>query len=108
MKITDEQCEAAMDFLRDNAAEAGQAKANRMYLDDYTKSLMAILMTERAMDSLGAQERYARAHPKYLTHLEGLKVAIAEDVRQQYLMEAAKVKIDVWRSLQARERAGLV
>jgi hypothetical protein len=108
MKITDEQCEAAMDFLRDNADAAGQAKAERLYLDDYTKSLLAILMTERAMDSLGAQERYARAHPKFLQHLEGLKTAVAEDVRQQFLMEAAKVKIEVWRSLSARERAGLV
>jgi hypothetical protein len=97
-----------MDFLRDNAGPAGQARADRLYLDDYTKSLMALLMSERALDSLGAQERYARAHPTFLQHLEGLKVAIAEDEKQRYLMEAAKVKIEVWRSLQARERAGLV
>lgn len=97
-----------MDFLRDNASEAGEARANRLYLDDYSKSLVALLMTERALDSLGAQERYAKAHPKYLAHLEALKIAIAEDEKQRYLMEAAKVKIEVWRSLSARERSGLV
>ena len=97
-----------MDFLRDNSGPAAKARSERLYLEDYSKSLIALLITERAMDSLGAQERYARAHPTYLQHLTALKFAIEEDEKQKYLMEAAKVKIEVWRSLSARERAGLI
>ena len=107
MKISDEDVEKAMDFLRDHATAAAQARANRLYLEDFSKSLKAILMNERAMDSLGAQERYALSHPRYQEHLAVLRIAVEDDEKQRFLLDAAKVKIDVWRSLSARERAGL-
>jgi hypothetical protein len=107
MGITDDDAERAMDFLRDNATEAAQAKANRLHLTEYRKSLKAKLMGERTLDPLGAQERHAYAHKEYLDLLLAIKDAVFQDEKQQWLMEAAKAKIDVWRSLNANLRPRL-
>src|SRR5215831_18005597 len=101
MIIPDDDVQKALDFLQDEAVNAAQATANRKHLEDYTKALKAILMNERAMDALGAQERYALSHPKFLQHLEAKKEAVFEDERQQHLRDAMKIKLDVWRSLSA-------
>jgi hypothetical protein len=106
--IPDDDVQAALDFLENEAVNAAQATANRKHLEDYTKSLKALLMSERILEALGAQERYALSHPKMLQHLEAKKQAVFEDERQQNLRDAKKVKLDVWRSLSARERAGLI
>lgn len=108
MHIPDEEVQKAWDFLRDNAQKAAQATANRKHLENFTKSLKAILMSERSLDAIGAQERFALAHADFLKHLEGLRQAIYEDEHQAHLMEAAKIKINIWQSLSKRELAGLV
>jgi hypothetical protein len=108
MIIPDDQVQEALDFIEGNAVAAAQATANRKHLEDFTKSLKALLMQERVLDPLGAQERYALAHPKMLEHLEAKKQAVFEDERQQNMLNAKHTKLDVWRSLSARERAGLI
>ena len=108
MIITDEEVEKALDFMRDHAAIAAKARAERLYLEDYSKCLKALLMTERSLDSLGAQERYALSHTEYIAHLNTLSLAVEADEKERLLLEAAKVKLDVWRSLSSREKAGLI
>ena len=108
MIIPDDDVQKALDFLENEAVNAAQATANRKHLEDYTKVLKALLMNERALDTGIAQERYAMSHPKMLQHLEAKKQAVFEDEKQQNLRDAQKVKLDVWRSLSARERAGLI
>ncbi len=108
MKITDEEVEKALDYLRDQSSVAAAARANRLYLEEYRKSLKAILMDERKLDSLGAQERYAYSHHRYLGHLDTLKDAIELDEKYRFLIEAAKVKLEIWRSQQANERSSRI
>jgi len=102
--ISDDDAEKAADYIRDNAAKAGDAHATRVYLTEYRKSLKAILMGDKLLDALGAQERYAYSHQKYLKHLDALREAIAEDKRIEWMMKAAETKIDVWRSQSANSR----
>ena len=49
--ITDQDIEKALDYLRDNAKKAAQAKANREYLDEFKKVLKATIMRELTGES---------------------------------------------------------
>jgi hypothetical protein len=102
--ITDEDAEKAADYISTNAESAAQAHATRLYLQEYRKSLKAMLMAKRPLEPLGAQERYAYAHVDYLKHLDALREAIVDDEKCKYMMKSQEAKIDVWRSLSANQR----
>lgn len=104
-RITETDIFKALDWLRDNAEEAAQAKANRVYLEEYRKTLKAVLMKEHSTLPLAAQEREAYADPRYLVHLEGLRQAVFEEGRLNHLRTAAEAKIEAWRSQEANHRA---
>lgn len=95
----------ALDFIRDNATRLAQAKANRVYLDEFRKTLKARLMKSSGQEAIGAQEREAYAHDSYAQHLLALQSAVEEEEALRWLMVAAQAKIDVWRSLNASNRA---
>jgi len=88
----------AVEYLRDSSEKAAQARADRLHLEDFTKSLKAKLMGEHLGETLGAQEREALADQRYLTHLEALKLAIHDDEKFRFMREAAQARIEVWRS----------
>lgn len=103
--ISDDQIEQALDWLVKNATPAAQARANRVYCEEYRKSIKADLMGHKASDSLGAQERYAYSHPEYKQHLLALREAVEQDERMRWLLVAAEAKVEAWRSFQANARA---
>src|SRR2546430_13158283 len=103
--IRDEDIDKALAYLRDTATEAAQAKANRLYLDDYSRVLRATIMSEHLAEPVNAQERYAYGDLRYKNHLEALKQAIFEDERYRFLRDAASAKIEAWRTYQANLRA---
>lgn len=103
--ISDEALERALDYLRDSSESAAQSRADRLYLEDYSRVLKATIMSEHLAEPVNAQERHAYADIRYQNHLEGLKKAIFDDERARFLREAAAVKIEVWRSQQANLRA---
>ena len=94
-----------LDYIRDHAKQYAQAKANRVYLEEYRKTLKARLMAQQLGDPVNAQERYAYAHPEYAELLEGLKAAIEQEENLRWKLIAAQAKIEVWRSLSANQRA---
>ena len=94
-----------LDYIRDNAKQYAQAKANRVYLEEYRKTLKARLMAQQLGDPVNAQERYAYAHPDYTRLLEGIKEAIEQEENLRWKLIAAQAKIEVWRSLSANQRA---
>jgi len=102
--IRDEEIDRALAYLRDSAVEAAQARANRLYLDDFSRVLRANIMSDHLAEPVNAQERYAFADIRYRNHLEALKQAIFEDEKFRFLREAATVKVEVWRSQQANAR----
>ena len=105
--ISDEQIEAAVDYLRDSAEACAKKRAERLYLEDFTRCLKAEIMSQHLAEALGAQERYAYGDMKYRNHLEALKLAIYEDEKGRFLREAANAKIEAWRTQQANERGKL-
>lgn len=98
----------ALDFIRDSAPAYGQAKASRVYLEEWRKSKKALLMRDAELaghKSAVAQEREAYAHPEYIKVLEGLRDAVAEEERLRWLIVGAQAKIECWRTIEANKRA---
>ena len=94
-----------LDYIRDNAKKYAQAKANRVYLEEYRKSLKAALMATQIGEPVNAREIYAYAHHDYTRLLEGIKEAIEAEENLRWRLIAAQAKIEVWRSLSANQRA---
>ena len=103
--ISDEQLEKALDYLRDSATEAAQARANRLHLEDYSRVLKAQIMSEHLAETIGAQERWAYSDVKYKNHLELLKACIFDDEKFRFLRDAAEAKIRIWQTYRADQRA---
>ena len=71
--ISDDEIDKALDYLRDNARDAAQAKADRVYVEEYRKVLKAQLMKEHSTLSAVLQEREAYSDPRYTQHLEAIR-----------------------------------
>jgi hypothetical protein len=98
----------AIDYIIQNSVKYAQAKANRLYLEEFRKSKKALLMKDalaRGYEAVNAQEREAYSDPDYLEILRGIKEATAEEEEIRWKMEAAKMRIEVWRSEQATARS---
>jgi len=94
----------AVDYIIKNAKEFAQAKANRIYLEEYRKSLKAILMKRSGESAIGAQERDAYAHPEYVELLSGLREAVEIEEKLRWDLIAAQARVEVWRSQEATNR----
>ena len=103
--VTDEALEKALDYLRDEATDIATKRAQRLYLEDFSRVIKATIMAEHLAEPVNAQERYAYSDTRYLNHLEALKIAVYEDEKARYLREAAAVKIEVYRTEQATLRS---
>jgi hypothetical protein len=94
----------AADFIRDNAPKYANAKAARVYLEQFRKSKKAILMGESGEKTSAAKEMDAYAHPDYIALLEGLRVAIEAEETLKWQLTAAEAKIEIWRTESANNR----
>lgn len=103
--ISDDDVEKALDYLRNNAVKAAQARAERVYVEEYRKTIKAMIQKETADSPLGAQERDAYDDPRYKEHLEAIKQAVYADEYQRFMREAALAKIEAWRTMCSNRRA---
>lgn len=106
--ISETDIERAIEFLRDSADSCAKKRAERLYLDDFTRSLKSQIMSEHLAEPLGAQERHAYSDIRYRNHLEALKIAIYEDEKGRFLREAADAKVRAWQTMCSNERSGKV
>lgn len=105
----EELVENALAIIRDNAKTYAEAKAKRVYLEEYRKSKKALLI-QSAPDTCKTgleKESYAYAHPEYLELLEGLKEAVAIEEELRFKFKAAELRFEQWRTMQANNRAEL-
>ena len=86
----------AINFILTNAPKYAVAKATRVQLEEFRKSKKAILASEEE-GSLGAKEMYAYAHPDYVALLFQIKDAIAEEEELRWKLEAAKLRVEVFK-----------
>lgn len=105
--IADDEVEKAVDYLRDNAQKIAKAKAESIYLDDYSKVVKSQIMRENDDKSLGAQEAIAYADPRYKQHLDAKKEADERHEYMRWMMEAADAKIRAWQTQSSNQRKGL-
>jgi hypothetical protein len=99
--------EEAAQTIRDKAPAYGEAKAQRVYLDEFRKSKKALLMKnalEMGYEAANAQEREAYADPAYLQLLKGLAAAIEKEETLRWEIEAARLDIEIWRTREATNR----
>lgn len=103
--VTDEELEKALDWLRDNAKEIGDAKAEAVRASHMIKHVKAIAMKAHNDLPVSQQEREALASEAYRVALEDDAMAAGEYEKMRALREAAALKIETWRSEQANYRA---
>lgn len=94
----------AVDYIIANAKKFAKAKADRIYLEEYRKSLKSILMKRSLEETVGAQEREAYAHQEYQDLLKGLREAVEIEEKLRWDLIAAQARVDIWRSEQANLR----
>ena len=103
--VSDADVEKALDWLRDNAVEIGEAKANTIRAERMTKHIKALEMKKYNELPVSAQEREALASQAYLKALENEAIAAGKFEEMKSLREAAALKIETWRSASANYRA---
>lgn len=103
--ISDDDIEKAAEYLRENAGKAARAKAERIYMIEYRKTVKAQIMREHDNEALGAQERNAYADPRYKQHLDVMRDAIEKDEYYSWMKTAAEAKLEARKTLQANARA---
>jgi hypothetical protein len=97
----------AIEYIFKHGKKFAKAKAERTYLEEYRKSLKAILMQQAQVDghqTAAAQEREAYADDRYQALLQGLKSAVELEEEVRWGLVAAQARIDVWRSQESSKR----
>ena len=95
----------AVDYILLNAKKFAKAKSERVYLEEYRKSLKAMLMKRSMETASGAQEREAYAHDEYVELLKGLREAIEIEEKLRWDLIGAQARVEIWRTEQANNRA---
>ena len=95
----------AIDFIFKTAPSYAKAKGELAELEAFKSSLKAIKMSESSEQSLGAQEREAYRSEAYqeLCKAIGMATENAEALRWQLV--AAQLRVEIWRTEQASNRA---
>lgn len=93
-----------LDFIRDSAPKYGAAKANRVALEEGRKALKARLMKKHIDLPVTAQEREAYADPQYQELIDGIGPAVEAEETLRWMLEAARIKAEVWRTIEANKR----
>ena len=93
----------AIDFIARESKTYAQAYADANHLERFLKTVKSQLMNEES-GTLGAKEAYAYANPKYIEMLEALKTAENQREHLKYMLDAAKLKIEVFKVLEYNRR----
>ncbi len=94
----------AVNYIIENSAKFSQAKAQRVYLEEFRKSKKAILMGQSPAKAANEREQYAYAHEDYIALLGGIKAAIEVEEDLKWRLEAARLRVDIWRTREASNR----
>ena len=96
----------SINYIMENAPKFAEAKANRVFIENYLRTVKSRLMNEEA-GTLGNKEAYAYAHPDYIQQLEALKIATKEEEHLKYMLKAAELRVEVWKTTEYSKRAEL-
>jgi len=94
-----------LERMKDAIPVYAWAKADRVYLDHYRKSLLAILSAKSPEASQTAKESWARRQKEYCDLLTAIKEAIELEEKHRWALEHIKMDVSVWQTLNANDRA---
>lgn len=89
--------EKSLHFINKQADEYAKAKSNRVYLEEYRKTLKAMLMNEAEQEGRKTgqeRESYAYADQRYIDLLKGLREALEVEERLRWKLLSARENID--------------
>jgi len=102
---------ARLDKMGPAINEYAKAKSERVYIEQYRKSLKAILMInaknigkEKGYKTIADFESYAYSHEDYVKLISGLQYAVETEEKHKWALEKLKMELEVWRSLNANDR----
>jgi hypothetical protein len=99
--------EESTQAIRDKAPAYGEAKAQRVYLDEFKKSKKAMLMRDALLNGIDAashQEREAYSNPEYVALLKGLAAAVETEETLRWELESHRLDVEIWRTREATNR----
>ena len=94
----------AIDFIFKTAPAYAKAKGELAQLEAFKSSLKAIKMAQTDEQSLGAQEREAYRSQEYQDLCASIGVATEQVELFRWQLEAARMRVDIWRTEQASNR----
>lgn len=94
----------AIDFIIKNGPIFAVAKSDRVYIEQYLKTVKALLMNDCKNETVSRAESYALAHPDYKLQLDALKIAVEKEETLKWHLEAARLRVEVWRTNEATNR----
>ena len=94
----------AIEFIIKQSGIYAQAKANRVYIENYLRSAKSKMMMESTATSIAAKEMEAYATDDYIALLDGLKEAVETEEKLRWQLIAAQARIEIWRSQEATNR----
>ena len=95
----------AITFIYNTAPIYANAQANHDRLAEYRKSKKSLLMLASGESSAVMREAEAYAHPEYLDLLDEIKLAQVEAITLKLQIDAAKLRVEVYRTESANSRA---
>ena len=103
--ITEDNVDKALDHLRDNAYGDAQMRAERLYMEQWIKTVLAQEQSKSTATSIAASEVDARQSAAYIEALDVYKLAIHKDEEARFMRSAAETKIEAWRTQCSNRRA---
>ena len=103
--ISDEDVEAALDYLRTSAKQAAVARAQARTLEKYLGVVEAQQKAKAIGRSNAAAQDEARASPEYKEAMEAWEEAVRRDAEFTMLREAADSRIRAWQTMSSNARA---
>lgn len=103
--ITEEQVDAALQYLRDTARDAAVARSQARTLRKYVEVVEAQQKALHAGLTNVAARDMALASPEYRTALDAWQEAVKRDCEYKMLREAATSRVEAWRTQCSNHRA---
>ena len=106
--IDEQSVESALHWMAEKVGTLAKAIADRKYLEDFRKVKLAMLIQEAPAGTVSSREAWATSHEDYAEVLQGLRAAVEQEAELKHMFTIAEARIEVWRTIQANNRAGVV
>jgi uncharacterized membrane protein YgaE (UPF0421/DUF939 family) len=93
-------------YMMENAPKFAQAKAERVFIENYLRTVKSRLMNQEE-GTLGNKEAYAYAHADYELQLRALKEATEKEENLKFMLLAAQMRFDTWKTNEYSKRQEL-